>query len=57
MINEPLTESQKIFLTFMFGFAGSLLGNFIFRQTTTPVTPVAREESPAFQIAGDLEDE
>ena len=57
MATEPSTERQRLFLTFLFGFAGSLFANFIVKQTTSPVTPVAKEEPPPPQFASELEDE
>ena len=41
MANEPMTEGQRLFTAFLFGFTGSLIANFIIKQT---MTPVAEEE-------------
>jgi len=57
MTNEPMPEGQRLFLAFLFGFTGSLLANFILKQTTAPVTPVAKEESSPSHFENDLEDE
>jgi len=57
MANEPMTEGQKLFLTFLFGFGGSLFANFIVKQVTAPITPVAKEEPPPPQFVSESEDE
>ena len=54
MANEPLTDGQRLFTAFLFGFFGSLFANFILKQTHSPV---AKELSWYPQFAGDLEDE
>ena len=43
MATGPLTEGQRIFLTFLFGFSGSLLANLLLKQIQAPV---AEEEPP-----------
>ena len=43
MATGPLSEGQRIFLTFLFGFTGSMLANVILKQTPAPV---AEEEPP-----------
>ena len=57
MANEPLTERQRLFITFLFGFIGSLFANFIFKKTTAPFTYVAKEELSLPQFVGEPEDE
>jgi len=52
-----MSEGQRLFTGFLFGFAGSLLANFIVKQTTAPTTPVTWEEPPPSQFARALEDE
>jgi len=47
MATEPMTETQRLFLTFLFGFAGSMLANFILKQTQAP--PV-QEYSPYIRV-------
>jgi len=42
-----MTETQRLFLTFLFGFGGSLLANFIMKQTQAP--PV-QEYSPYIRV-------
>lgn len=54
MANQPLTEGQRLFTAFLFGFGGSLLANFIVKQIQSPV---ASEELPPSQFESDPEDE
>jgi len=53
MANQPLTEGQRLFTAFLFGFTGSLIANFIVKQVAAPATPVANEEP----LLPQLEDE
>jgi len=57
MANQPTTEGQRLYTAFLFGFAGSLIANFLVRQIQAPSSPVSDKELPPSQWSSDLEDE